>query len=331
MKKRVFSGIKPTGHLTFGHYSTAGRWSSLAEQYDCLYCVVDLHAVTVTLEPENLRRDTRELLATFLALGLDPGKNTLFLQSHVPAHSELSWLLSCNTMFGELSRMTQFKDKSARNADNINAGLFTYPVLMAADILLYDTHIVPVGDDQKQHVELARDICLRFNGKYGDIFTVPEPQIAKTGARVMSLLEPNRKMDKSDPNENAVLFITDSRDTIIKKLKRAVTDSGGEVRYDPENKAGVANLMTLYHIATGKAFDEIEREFDGQGYGVFKTAVAEAVSDCLAPIKQRIDDYLSDTAQLDVYMRNGAERANEIAVKTLERVYSAMGFYRCLK
>lgn len=329
MKQRVFSGIKPTGHLTFGHYSTAGKWPALAEQYDCIYCVVDLHAVTVTLEPQVLRQDTRELYATYLALGLDPEKNILFLQSHVPAHSELSWLLSCHTMFGELSRMTQFKDKSKNNANNINAGLFTYPVLMAADILLYDAKIVPVGEDQKQHVEIARDICLRFNGKFGDVFTVPEPQIAKTGARVMNLLEPEKKMSKTDDNDNATIFIMDERDTIIKKIKRAVTDSDGGVRFDPENKPGVANLMTIYSVATGKTFDEIEKEFDGKGYGIFKPAVAEAVADCLEPVRLKIKDYLDDTAQLDAYMRDGAERANAIAVKTLERVRNAMGFYKC--
>ncbi|MCL1819753.1 MAG: tryptophan--tRNA ligase [Oscillospiraceae bacterium] len=329
MKQRVFSGIKPTGHLTFGHYSTAGKWPALAEQYDCIYCVVDLHAVTVTLEPQVLRQDTRELYATYLALGLDPEKNILFLQSHVPAHSELSWLLSCHTMFGELSRMTQFKDKSKNNANNINAGLFTYPVLMAADILLYDAKIVPVGEDQKQHVEIARDICLRFNGKFGDVFTVPEPQIAKTGARVMNLLEPEKKMSKTDDNDNATIFIMDERDTIIKKIKRAVTDSDGGVRFDPENKPGVANLMTIYSVATGKTFDEIEKEFDGKGYGIFKPAVAEAVADCLEPVRLKIRGYLDDTARLDAYMRDGAERANAIAVKTLERVRNAMGFYKC--
>lgn len=329
MKDRVFSGVQSTGRLTFGNYSTAHRWPALAEKYDCIYCVVDLHAITVTRKPEELRRETRELYATFLALGIDPKKNILFIQSHVPAHSELSWLLSCHTMFGELSRMTQFKDKSARHTTNVNAGLFTYPVLMAADILLYDTKIVPVGHDQKQHVELARDVCIRFNGVYGDVFTVPEPQIAGTGARVMSLLDPTKKMSKSDPNENSTLFIMDDKDAIIKKLKRAVTDSDGTVRFDPENKAGVANLMTLYHIATGKAFDEIEKEFDGKGYGVFKTAVAEAVADCLDPIQRKIKEYMNDSAQLDAYMRDGAARANEIAVKTLGRVHDAMGFYRC--
>jgi tryptophanyl-tRNA synthetase len=329
MKKRVFSGVQSTGLLTFGNYATMRHWSKLADENECLYCVVDLHAVTVARKPEDLRRETRGIFAALLALGIDPERDIPFIQSHVPAHSELMWLLGCHTMFGELSRMTQFKDKSARHESNINAGLFTYPILMAADILLYDTNIVPVGDDQKQHVELSRDICLRFNGRYGNVFTVPEPLIAKVGARISSLLEPAKKMSKSDPNENASIYITDDRDAIVKKMKRAVTDSDGAVRYDPGNKPGVANLMTLYHVATGSTFEEIEKEFDGKGYGVFKNAVAEAVADCLTPVRERVNNYLSDAAQLDALARRGAERAGEIAVKTLERVYNAMGFYRC--
>jgi len=329
MKKRVFSGVQSTGRLTFGNYATMRHWPKLADTHECIYCVVDLHAVTVTRKPEDLRRETRGIFAALLALGIDPERDIPFIQSHVPAHSELMWLLGCHTMFGELSRMTQFKDKSARHESNINAGLFTYPVLMAADILLYDAHIVPVGEDQKQHVELSRDICLRFNGRYGDVLTVPEPLIAKVGARVSSLLEPTKKMSKSDPNENASIFIMDDKDTIIKKLKRAVTDSDGAVRYDPENKPGVANLMTLYHVATGKDFSEIEKEFDGKGYGVFKPAVAEAVADCLTPVRERVNGYLSDDAQLDALARRGAEKANGIAGNTLERVHNAMGFYRC--
>jgi tryptophanyl-tRNA synthetase len=327
MKKRVFSGVQSTGLLTFGNYATMRHWPKLADSNECMYCVVDLHAVTVARKPEDLRRETRGIFAALLALGIDPERDIPFIQSHVAAHSELMWLLGCHTMFGELSRMTQFKDKSARHETNINAGLFTYPILMAADILLYDTHIVPVGDDQKQHVELARDICLRFNGRYGDVFTVPEPLIAKVGARISSLLEPTKKMSKSDPNESASIFITDDKDTIIKKMKRAVTDSDGAVRYNPESKPGVANLMTLYHVATGKAFDEIEKEFDGKGYGIFKTAVAEAVADCLTPVRERVNEYLSDTARLDALARRGAERATEIAAKTLKRAYDAMGFY----
>ncbi|MCL2080704.1 MAG: tryptophan--tRNA ligase [Oscillospiraceae bacterium] len=329
MRKRVFSGVQPTGRLTFGNYSTMRHWPKLADDHDCIYCVVDLHSVTITRKPEELRNETRKVFAALLALGIDPDRDIPFIQSHVPAHSELMWLLGCHTMFGELSRMTQFKDKSARHATNVNVGLFTYPVLQAADILLYDAHFVPVGEDQRQHVELSRDICLRFNGRYGDVLTVPEPLIKGAGARVMSLSEPSEKMSKSDPNENATLFVTDGRDTIVKKIKRAVTDSDGAVRYDTENKPGVANLMTLYHISTDKPFGEIEREFDGRGYGVFKAAVAEAVADCLTPVGQRLNEYLSDAAQLDALARRGAEKASERAVKTLERVYNAMGFYKC--
>ena len=262
-KKVIFSGVQPSGNLTIGNYLGAIKnFSAFSDEYKCFYCVVDLHAITVHQVPAELRRRTYETLALYIACGLDPQKNTLFVQSHVPAHSELGWVLDCHTMFGELSRMTQFKDKSAKHADNINAGLFTYPALMAADILLYQTDLVPVGIDQKQHLELARDIAKRFNGMFGDTFVIPEPYIAKSGMKIMSLAEPTAKMSKSDPNTNAVVYILDSKDDILRKFKRAVTDSGSEVRYS-DDKPGIANLMSIYSCFTGKSSDEIEREFEG--------------------------------------------------------------------
>ena len=326
-RERVLSGIQATGKPTVGNYATLRHWPGMSEKYDCVYCVVDLHAVTVQRKPEELRRESLEIFSFLLSLGLDPKRDILFLQGHVPQHSELSWLLGCYTMFGELSRMHQFKEKSDSHKQNINAGLFTYPVLMAADILLYDAKLVPVGTDQKQHVELARDVCLRFNGIYGDVLTVPEPWIAEVGARVMSLAEPNKKMSKSDENPNASIFITDDKDAILKKCRRAVTDAEPCVRYDPENKPGVSNLMTLYSVATGMSFDSIEREFEGQGYGVFKPAVGEAIDAALAPIRGNMASLLSDKAQLDAYLRAGAERASDIASGVLNRVKNAMGFY----
>ncbi len=326
-KPRVFSGIQATGRQTIGNFATVRNWPLLAQTNDCIYCVVDLHAITVTRKPEDLRRESMEMFASLLACGIDPEENILFMQSHVAGHSQLAWLLGCHTMFGELSRMHQFKDKSARHATNINAGLFTYPVLMAADILLYDTKIVPVGHDQKQHVELARDVCQRFNTVYGPVFVEPEPQIAKVGARIMSLADPTKKMSKSDENVNATIFLSDSKDDIVRKCKKAVTDTEPCVRYDPDNKPGVANLMTLYSIATGKDFTEIEKIFEGQGYGVFKPAVAEAIDALIAPVRAKTQALIEDRAYLEAFMKSGAARAEAIAQKTLQRVHEVMGFY----
>ena len=278
-KKITFSGIQPTGVFTLGNYLGAVKnWGPLQDEYRCIYSIVDLHAITVRQDAKALREQALRCYALVMAAGIDPEKSILFYQSHVPAHAELSWALGCHTQFGELSRMTQFKDKSAKHADNINAGLFTYPVLMAADILLYQTDLVPVGDDQKQHVELARDIAGRFNGVYGKTFVVPEPYIAKAGARIKSLTDPTVKMSKSDPNPNSFITILDPPETILKKCKRAVTDSDMQVRYG-EGKDGINNLMTIYSVITGKAFDAIEAEFEGKGYGDFKTAVGEAVAE----------------------------------------------------
>lgn len=284
-KKRIFSGVQPSGILTLGNYIGAIRnWVGLQENYDCMYCMMDLHAITVRQVPADLRRRTMEGLALYIACGIDPNKSILFVQSHVPAHAELAWILGCYTGFGELSRMTQFKDKSQKHADNINAGLFTYPVLMAADILLYQTDLVPVGADQKQHVEITRDIAGRFNSIYGDVFTIPEAYIPKTGMKVNSLTDPTKKMSKSDPNPASYVAIIESRDDTIRKIKRAVTDSDSVVKYAP-GKDGINNLMSIYSVFTGKSFDEIEREFDGKGYGDFKAAVGETCADGLESVR----------------------------------------------
>ena len=321
-----FSGIQPSGNLTIGNYLGALRnFSTYSEKYKCFYCVVDEHAITVRQVPADLRRRTYETFALYMACGLDPDQNTLYVQSHVHAHAELSWLLNCFTMFGELSRMTQFKDKSQRHADNINAGLFTYPVLMAADILLYQTDVVPVGIDQKQHVELCRDIAERFNAIYPNTFTIPEPIMAKTGMKIMSLAEPTKKMSKSDENPNAIVYILDDRDTIIRKFKRAVTDSDTCVRF-AEGKDGINNLMTIYSCFTGKDFAEIEREFDGRGYGDFKLAVGEVCADALAPVQKRHAELLADKAYLEAMMKKGAEEASYYARKTLSKVQKKLGF-----
>ena len=321
-----FSGIQPSGNLTIGNYLGALRnFSAYSEKYKCFYCVVDEHAITVRQVPADLRRRTYETFALYMACGLDPDQNTLYVQSHVHAHAELSWLLNCFTMFGELSRMTQFKDKSQRHADNINAGLFTYPVLMAADILLYQTDVVPVGIDQKQHVELCRDIAERFNAIYPNTFTIPEPIMAKTGMKIMSLAEPTKKMSKSDENPNAIVYILDDRDTIIRKFKRAVTDSDTCVRF-AEGKDGINNLMTIYSCFTGKDFAEIEREFDGRGYGDFKLAVGEVCADALAPVQKRHAELLADKAYLEAMMKKGAEEASYYARKTLSKVQKKLGF-----
>ncbi|MBR4550294.1 MAG: tryptophan--tRNA ligase [Oscillospiraceae bacterium] len=328
-KKVMLSGIKPTGDLTLGSYLGAIKnWAERAEQFDCYYFMADLHALTTRNDPADLRRRTLEQLAQYVACGLDPEKNTLFLQSHVHQHAELGWVLNCYTMFGELSRMTQFKDKSAKNAENINGGLFTYPALMAADILLYQPDYVPVGEDQKQHVELTRDVAQRFNNLYGETFKVPEPWIPKVGARVMDLLDPMSKMSKSDEVGTGRVCLMDDPADILRKFKRAVTDSesgAGCVRFDPENKPGVSNLMQIYSACTGRSFEEIEREFASAGYGVFKPAVGEAVVETLRPIREESRRIMKDKAYLNALCKNGAEKAAYIANKTLRKVYKKVG------
>jgi tryptophanyl-tRNA synthetase len=322
-----YSGVQPSGNLTIGNYLGAIKnFPIYSEQYKCFYCVVDQHAITVRQVPAELRRRTYETIALYIACGLDPEKNTLYVQSHVPAHTEMAWMLNCFTMFGELSRMTQFKDKSQKHADNVNAGLFTYPVLMAADILLYQTNVVPIGADQKQHLELARNIVDRFNQLYPDTFTMPEPIIAKSGAKIMSLAEPTQKMSKSDENENAVVRILDTPDAIMRKFKRAVTDSDSSIIFDPENKPGVSNLLTIYSCFSGKTIEEAEREFDGKGYGDFKTAVGQVCCDKLIPVQEEYKRILADKAYLEEVMKKGADEASYYARKTLSKVRRKLGF-----
>lgn len=324
-KKRILSGIQPTGTFTLGNYIGAVRnWDRLQNEYECLYMVANLHALTVRQDPAALRRQTREAAALLLACGIDPAKSILFIQSQVPAHCELSWVLSCCTQFGELSRMTQFKDKSAKHPENINAGLFTYPCLMAADILIYNADLVPVGADQNQHLELARNVAQRFNNNYSPTFTLPEGYNPKTGARVMSLQEPTKKMSKSDTNANGYILLTDDPDTVLRKLKRAVTDSEGSVRAGAD-KPGVTNLMSIYAALTGKSFAQIETEFDGQGYGVFKEAVAGAVIDALRPIQAEYARILADKEYLDKVLADGAAAAGRLAGRTLAKVYHKVG------
>ena len=326
-KKVMLSGIQPSGDLHLGNYLGAIRnWGARSEEFDCYYFMADLHTITVRQEPAELRRRTLEQLALYIACGLDPEKNTLFIQSQVPAHAQLGWVLQCYTMFGELTRMTQFKDKSEKHKDNINAGLFAYPSLMAADILLYRPDFVPVGEDQKQHVELTRNIAIRFNSIYGEVFKVPEPYIAKTGARIYGLTTPDSKMSKSIPE--GCVFLMDDPDTIARKFKRAVTDSDTErcVRFDKENKPGVSNLMNIYSTVTGKTFEEIEAEFDGKGYGVFKPAVGEAVIETLRPIREEASRIMKDKAYLESVYRDGAARASRVANRTLAKVYKKIGF-----
>ena len=328
-KKRMLSGIKPSGDLTLGSYLGAIKnWAERAEEYDCFYFMADLHAITVRQNPADLRRRTLEQLAQYIACGLDPEKNTLFIQSHVRQHAELGWVLQCYSMFGELSRMTQFKDKSAKNADNINGGLFTYPSLMAGDILLYQPDLVPVGEDQKQHVELCHTIARRFNGIYGDVFKIPEPYVPKVGARIMSLTNPTAKMSKSENEDTGRVLVMDSPEVIMKQFKRAITDSDTEncVRYDKENKPGVANLMTIYSACTGKSFEEIESEFTGLGYGAFKPKVGEAVVEMLRPIREESNRIMKDKAYLESVYKAGAEKAGYVAEKTLRKVYKKVGF-----
>jgi len=325
-KKVIFSGIQPSGMLTIGNYIGAlSRFSRLQDEYDCIYCVVDEHAITVRQNPADLRRRCLELAALYLASGIDPEKSLIYCQSHVSAHAELAWILNCYTYMGELSRMTQFKDKSAKHAENINAGLFTYPVLMAADILLYQTNLVPIGADQKQHLELCRNIAQRFNGVYGDVFTVPEPLISKTGARVMSLQEPDKKMSKSDLGEGSV-FLLDDPDTIRRKIKRAVTDSESEIRFDPENKPGVSNLLSIISALSGESMDSICAELDGQGYGALKTRTADCIIASLEPLQAEFRRLFADKEYLFSVLNASSEKAAAIAARTLRKVQKKVGF-----
>lgn len=325
-KKTILSGIQPSGLLTLGNYLGAVKnWAALQAEYNCYYCVVDMHAITVRQVAAELRKRCLDTLSLILAAGVDPESNAVFIQSHVHAHAELAWVLGCYTYMGELSRMTQFKDKSAKHADNINAGLFTYPVLMAADILLYQSDLVPVGVDQKQHLELSRDIAIRFNNLYGDVFKVPEPYIPKAGAKIMSLQEPEKKMSKSDPNPNGYIALLDAPDVIRAKIKRAVTDSDGEIRYS-DDKPGVSNLLSIYSAMKAISIEEAEKSFSGMGYGALKEAVAEAVIAELAPLQQRYEEIRRDKEYLMRVMNTGEERASYTANRTLSKVYKKIGF-----
>lgn len=324
--KVLFSGMQATGNLTLGNYLGALKnWVSLCDEYLCFYSVVDLHSITIRQDPAELRRRARNLLTLYIAAGIDPEKNCLYYQSHVSAHAELAWILNCFTYMGELNRMTQFKDKAAKHADNINAGLFTYPVLMAADILLYQSDVVPVGNDQLQHLEITRDIAQRFNAIYGDVFTIPEPYIGKAGARIRSLQDPSKKMSKSDENPNASIYLMDDPDTIMRKFKRAVTDSEGCVRYCKE-QPGIMNLIDIYSACTDKSVSEIEKEFDGRGYGDFKTAVGESVVAILKPLQDRFDDLNKNKDYIDKIIKENAEKAEYYALKTLRKAQKKVGF-----
>ncbi len=326
-KEIVLSGIQPSGRLTLGNYLGALRnWVNLHEQYECYYMLVDLHAITVRQDAKVLRERCYEFLALYIACGLDPKQNVLFVQSHVSAHARLAWILNCYTQMGELNRMTQFKDKSQKHTDNINAGLYDYPVLMAADILLYNTAQVPVGEDQKQHLELTRDVAQRFNNLYGPVFRVPAPMIPPVGARIMGLQDPTAKMSKSGEAETDALYLLDDPDVIVRKLKRAVTDSGSEVRYAPADKPGVANLMSILSAISGEPFPAIENRFSAQGYGPFKAAVAEAVVEALRPVQEKYRAVRQDEAGLRAILKSGAERASVRADATLKRVHDALGF-----
>ncbi len=325
-KKVLFSGMQATGTLTLGNYLGALKnWVTLSDEYECFYSVVDLHSITVRQDPAELRKRARNLLTLYIAAGLDPKKNCIYYQSHVSGHTELSWILNCFTYMGELNRMTQFKDKAAKHADNINAGLFTYPVLMAADILLYQADVVPVGKDQLQHLEITRDIAQRFNAIYGDVFTIPEPYLGKAGTSIKSLQDPAKKMSKSDENANASVYLMDDADTIIRKFKRAVTDSEGAVRYRDE-QPGIRNLIDIYCACTGKTPEETEKEFDGKGYGDFKMAVGESVVSVLAPLQERFQELVQDKAYIDGIIKENAEKANYYALKTLRKVQKKVGF-----
>ncbi len=325
-RKVLFSGMQATGNLTLGNYLGALKnWVTLSDEYECFYSVVDMHSITVRQDPATLRKRARTLLTLYIAAGLDPEKNCIYYQSHVSAHAELAWILNCFTYMGELNRMTQFKDKSAKHADNINAGLFTYPVLMAADILLYQADVVPVGNDQKQHLEITRDIAERFNNIYGDVFTIPEGYYGKVGARIMSLQDPSRKMSKSDENPNASIYLLDDPDTIMRKCKRAVTDSEGQILYRDE-QPGVKNLIDIYSACLGKTPEETVREFDGKGYGDFKIAVGEAVVSVLKPLQDEVARLEKDKAYLDGIIKANAEKAGYFANKTLRKVQKKVGF-----
>ena len=325
-KKIILSGIQATGKLTLGNYLGAiDNWVKMQEEYDCYYMIANLHSLTVRNNPEELRDNTLRILATYVAAGLDPEKNTIFIQSQVKEHAELGWILDCYTYMGELSRMTQFKDKSAKHADNINAGLFTYPALMAADILLYQADLVPVGEDQRQHLEITRDLAERFNKLYGETFVVPNPYVRKSSARIMGLQDPTSKMSKSATNLNDVIFLEDEPEVILKKFKKAVTDSENKVKFDPENKPGVSNLMQIYSAITGKSMEEIENEFEGKGYGDFKMTVANSVIDKLKPIQDRYKEILENKEYLEEIYTKGAENARKLASKTLENVKNKIG------
>jgi len=327
-KKIILSGMQPTNLLTFGSYSGAlTNWVKFQDEFDSYFMVADLHSITIKQDPAVLRKRTLDFVAMYIAAGIDPEKSTLFLQSHVPAHSQLTWVLNCFTGMGECSRMTQFKDKSKKNADNINVGLFTYPVLMATDILLYQADLVPVGEDQKQHLELTRNLAQKFNHNYSETFTIPEPYIPKVGAKIMSLQDPTSKMSKSDENLNATLFLADDDDTIRRKIKRAITDSDSEVIFS-DDKPGVSNLITIYHVVTGKSIKDIEKEFQGQGYGIFKPAVAEAVVDFIAPIRNRYEEIRKDKKYINEILLQGREKANKKAMKTMSKVNKKVGFYQ---
>ncbi len=326
-KKTIFSGIQPSAaSITLGNYLGAIKnWAALQDEYNCIYAIMDMHTITVRQVPADLRKNTVSLLAQYIAAGIDEKKNLMFIQSHVPAHAELCWILNCYTQMGELSRMTQFKDKAAKHKDNINAGLFDYPVLMAADILLYQADLVPVGADQKQHLEITRDIAERFNSVYGNVFTIPEAYIGKASARIMSLQNPTAKMSKSDPNPNGCIYLLDDIDTVVRKIKRAVTDSEAEVKY-AEGKDGVNNLLSIYSAVTGKTIDEAVNEFSGFGYGDFKAAVAEAVAEELRPIHQKYNDLMNNKDYLESIYKKGAETANYLSRKTLSKVKKKVGF-----
>ncbi|MCR5687075.1 MAG: tryptophan--tRNA ligase [Lachnospiraceae bacterium] len=326
-RKVLFSGMQATGNLTLGNYLGAlQNWVNLSEEYECFYSVVDMHSITVRQDPAELRRRARALLTLYIAAGLDPEKCCIYYQSHVSGHAELAWILNCFTYMGELSRMTQFKDKSSKHADNINAGLFTYPVLMAADILLYQADVVPVGIDQMQHLELTRDIAQRFNAIYGDVFTVPEPYIGKVGAKIMSLQDPMKKMSKSDENPNASIYLMDDPDTIMRKFKRAVTDSEGSVAYDEEKQPGICNLIDIYCACTGNSRDETVAEFSGKGYGEFKTKVGESVVEKLRPLQEKVAELEKNKDFIDSVIKNNAEKAQYVSNKTLRKVQKKVGF-----
>lgn len=325
-KKILYSGMQATNTLTLGNYLGALKnWVHLSEEYDCYYGVMDLHSLTVRQDPAAFRKNAKSLYALYVAAGLSPEENILYFQSHVSAHAELAWILNCFTYMGELNRMTQFKDKAAKHTDNVNAGLYTYPVLMAADILLYQADLVPVGADQKQHLEICRDIAARFNGIYGDVFTIPEPYIAKTGAKIQSLSDPEKKMSKSDENPNGAVLLLDDRDTVLRKFKRAVTDSESEVRFDPETKPGVSNLMNIYSCVTGRSKEDIEKEFEGKGYGDFKAAVGEVVADELAPLQKRYNELMTEKTYLEERIRENDQKASYAANKTLRKVRKKVG------